>query len=44
MLDIKLILMYRTLLRGRFLAVYSQAIVVGVALFATVLTLCGGAR
>jgi uncharacterized membrane protein YraQ (UPF0718 family) len=44
MLDIKLLLMYRTLFRGRFLALYSMAIVLGVALFAAVLTLIGGAR
>jgi uncharacterized membrane protein YraQ (UPF0718 family) len=44
MLDIKLLLMYRTLLRGRFLFVYSCAIVLGVALFAALLTLLGGAH
>jgi uncharacterized membrane protein YraQ (UPF0718 family) len=42
MLDIKLLLMYRTLLRGRFLALYALAIVLGVALLAALLTMLGG--
>jgi uncharacterized membrane protein YraQ (UPF0718 family) len=44
MLDIKLLLMYRTLLRGRFLALYVLAISLGVALLAALLTLLGGPR
>jgi uncharacterized protein len=43
MLDIKLLLMYRVFFRGRFIALYALTIVLGVALFALLLTIAGGA-